>query len=56
MKNKVDTLAVIIKTNKKEYRQVMLTDEEMNSVINFLQFVHLGKIKVSPKKIESIEF
>ena len=52
----LDKGAVIIKSKDGNYHQVLLTKDEENMVMNLIERLHSGTIKVSSLKLEGIEF
>ena len=53
-KNEADKLAVIVTVDGKVY-QVLLTEDEVDSVFSLLKLMHQGEIKVIDKELETIE-
>jgi len=52
----LDKGAVIIKSKDGNYHQVLLTKDEENMVMNFIERLHQGSIRVSSVQLEGIEF
>ncbi len=53
---RLETGVVVIKTNKENYYQVVLDEDQIEWVISLIVKLHDGEIKLLEKKLQNISF